>query len=69
MPNLTPRTEMCISTASPARIEAALRAVLGLHRSLPNSTSAMYPKPQCRECGDNHPCPSVEAACAALEGR
>jgi hypothetical protein len=50
-----------------AEIEAALSAaerVRKLHRPLENSISAMYPEPQCAECHEDHPCPTISALTA-----
>ena len=64
---LDAKAEMCISTASPARIEAALRAVLELHRPDPWG--------ECTECDrlsatehTQHPCRTARTAYAVLEG-
>lgn len=40
---------------------ASINRVLDLHFPMENSRSAMYPEPQCAECHEDHPCPTVRA--------
>jgi len=45
---------------------AALEAVVAEHKALPNSTSALYPRPLCT-CGKSWPCPTITAITDAME--
>ena len=45
---------------------AAVRDVLALHESLPNSRSALFPHPLCT-CGKASPCPTVRALATRLD--
>ena len=61
----TERSPMSTWTAVPA-LTAAVRDVLALHESLPNSRSALFPHPLC-SCGKASPCPTVRALAARLD--
>ena len=43
----------------------ALNAVLEEHKPMPNSSSALFPTPACT-CGENYPCPTVQAIEGAI---
>lgn len=40
---------------------SVVKRLSDLHRPLMSSVSAMYPKPQCAECHEDHPCPTIAA--------
>ena len=54
------------SAADVEALTAAVRDVLALHESLPNSRSALFPHPLC-SCGKASPCPTVRALTACLD--
>ena len=61
----TERSPLCTWTAVPA-LTAAVRDVLALHESLPNSRSALFPHPLCA-CGKAWPCETVRTLAARLD--
>ena len=52
--------------ASAPTLLAAVRDVLALHESLPNSRSALFPHPLC-VCGKAWPCPTVRTLATRLD--